>query len=124
VFVDGKSVGTVPKGKPFLLPGLAPGQHTVKGVHQGFEPDGPREETVYPGTESTVNIKLLIPRRRSKQAEDKIKAAEVAAAAQVRAAAADAATKAAETVLKSKAKGEFGDELIDKGIADLKRLLH
>jgi F-type H+-transporting ATPase subunit b len=62
--------------------------------------------------------------RRTKQAEDKIKAAEVSAAAQVRAAAADAATKAAETVLKSKAKGEFGDELIDRGIADLKRLLH
>jgi tetratricopeptide (TPR) repeat protein len=70
VFVDGKSVGIVAKGKPFLLPGLTPGQHTVKGVHQGFEPDGPREETVYPGTESTVNIKLLIPRRRGKPAEE------------------------------------------------------
>ena len=53
-----------------MLPGLTPGQHTVKGVHQGFEPDGPREETVYPGTESTVNIKLLIPRRRGKPAEE------------------------------------------------------
>lgn len=70
VFVDGKSVGIVAKGKPFLLPGLAPGQHTVKGVHQGFEPDGPREETVYPGTESTVNIKILIARRRGKPAEE------------------------------------------------------
>jgi tetratricopeptide (TPR) repeat protein len=70
VFVDGKSVGIVAKGKPFNLPGLTPGQHTVKGVHQGFEPDGPREETVYPGTESTVNIKILIPRRRSKPAEE------------------------------------------------------
>ena len=70
VFVDGKSVGIVAKGKPFTLPGLAPGQHTVKGVHQGFEPDGPREETVYPGTQSTVNIKILIPRRRSKPAEE------------------------------------------------------
>jgi tetratricopeptide (TPR) repeat protein len=70
VFVDGKSVGIVAKGKPFTLPGLTPGQHTVKGFHQGFEPDGPREETVYPGTESTVNIKLLIPRRRGKPAEE------------------------------------------------------
>jgi tetratricopeptide (TPR) repeat protein len=70
VFVDGKSAGLVAKGKPFLLPGLAPGQHTVKGVHQGFEPDGPREETVYPGTASTVNIKILIPRRRGKPAEE------------------------------------------------------
>ena len=70
VFVDGKSVGIVNKGKPFLVPGLQPGQHTVKGVHQGFEPDGPREETVYPGTESTVNIKILIARRRAKPAEE------------------------------------------------------
>lgn len=70
VFVDGKTVGIVAKGKPFLLPGLRSGQHTVKGVHQGFEPDGPREETVYPGTESTVNIKILIARRRAKPAEE------------------------------------------------------
>ena len=70
VFVDGKSVGIVAKGKPFSLPGLVPGQHTVKGVHQGFEPDGPREETVYPGSDSTVNIKILIARRRGKPAEE------------------------------------------------------
>jgi tetratricopeptide (TPR) repeat protein len=68
--VDGKSEGIVAKGKPFVLPGLTPGQHTVKGVHQGFEPDGPREETVYPGTDSTVNIKIMIPRRRGKPAEE------------------------------------------------------
>lgn len=63
-------------------------------------------------------------RRRTKQAEDKIAAAETAAAAQVKAAAADAATKAAEIVLKAEAKGKFGEELIAKGIADLKHLLH
>lgn len=63
-------------------------------------------------------------KRRTKQAEDKIGAAEASAAAQVRAAAADAATKAAEIVLKSKAQGEFGEELVSRGITDLKRLLH
>jgi len=70
VFVDGKSVGVLAKGKPFTVPGLEPGQHTVQGVHQGYEPDGPREETVYPGTESTVNIRILIPRRRERAAEE------------------------------------------------------
>lgn len=63
-------------------------------------------------------------RRRTKQAEEKISAAEAAAAAQVRAAAADAATKAAEIVLKSKAQGTYGDELVGQTIADLKRLMH
>jgi tetratricopeptide (TPR) repeat protein len=70
VFVDGKSQGIVSKDKPFLLPGLQPGQHTVQGVHQGFEPDGPREEMVFPGSQATVNIKILFPRRRSKPAEE------------------------------------------------------
>ena len=70
VFVDNKSIGVVPKGKPFPVPGLAPGQHTVKGVKMGYEPDGPRQETVYPGTDSAVTIKILIPRHRDKAATD------------------------------------------------------
>ena len=63
-------------------------------------------------------------RRRTKQAEEKIASAEAAAASQVRTAAADAATRAAEIVLKAQAKGKYGEDLIDKGIADLKHLLH
>ncbi len=62
--------------------------------------------------------------RRTKQAEDKIASAEAQATAEVRAAAADAATKAAGLVLKDKAQGPFGDELIGKGIDDLKSLFH
>jgi len=70
VFVDGKSVGVVDKKKPLTLPGLAPGVHTVRGVKIGYEPDGPREETVYPGQDITVSIKILIARRRNKAAVD------------------------------------------------------
>ena len=70
VFVDGQAAGVVNKGKPLMLPGLKPGTHTVKGVKMGYEPDGPREETVYPGQESTVSIKILIARRRSRAASD------------------------------------------------------
>ena len=62
--------------------------------------------------------------RRTKQAEEKIASAEAAASSQVRTAAADAATRAAEIVLKAQAKGKYGEDLIDKGIADLKHLLH
>lgn len=36
----------------------------------GYEPDGPREEMVYPGQEATISIKILIPRRRTKAALD------------------------------------------------------
>jgi F-type H+-transporting ATPase subunit b len=62
--------------------------------------------------------------RRTKQAEDKIASAEMQALDQVRGAAADAAAKASEIVLKTQVKGSFGDELVEQDIAGLKRLLH
>ena len=70
VFVDGKTYGVLQKGKPVSVPGLAPGEHTVQGVKMGYEPDGPRQEMVYPGQESPVRIRILIPRRRNKAAAD------------------------------------------------------
>ena len=70
IFVDGKSQGTINKDKPLRLPGLLPGVHTVKGVRMGYEPDGPREETVYPGQETTVTVRIAIARRRTKAALD------------------------------------------------------
>jgi len=71
VFVDGKSAGVVSKGSPLRLPGLRPGAHQIQGVKMGYEPDGPREEMVYPGQESTVKIQILIPRKRPKAAVDR-----------------------------------------------------
>jgi tetratricopeptide (TPR) repeat protein len=70
VFVDGKTYGVLQKGKPLSAPGFAPGEHTVQGVKMGYEPDGPRQEMVYPGQESPVRIRILIPRRRNKAAAD------------------------------------------------------
>ncbi|MGO9260204.1 MAG: tetratricopeptide repeat protein [Bryobacteraceae bacterium] len=70
VFVDGKSVGVLDKGKSLRVPGLTPGEHTVKGVKMGYEPVGPRPEVVYPGEESTVSIKVMIARHRSKAVLD------------------------------------------------------
>ena len=65
VFVDGRSAGVVAKGTPLRLPGISPGAHTIKAVHMGYEPDGPREEVVYPGQDTTVSIRILIARRAS-----------------------------------------------------------
>ena len=72
VFVDGTSRGVINKGTPLRLPGMRPGAHTVQGVKMGYEPDGPREETVYPGREATVSIKILIQRRRPRAAVDQL----------------------------------------------------
>ena len=72
VFVDGKSVGVINKGTPLSLPGLMPGAHTIKAVKMGYEPDGPRDEMVYPGQETTVSVKILIAKRRPKAALDAV----------------------------------------------------
>lgn len=70
VFVDGRSVGVVNQGTALRLPGLDPGAHTIEGVHMGYEPDGPRQEEVYPGEETTVSIRILIARQRNHAAEE------------------------------------------------------
>ncbi|MGC1299678.1 MAG: tetratricopeptide repeat protein, partial [Alloacidobacterium sp.] len=69
-WLDGKNVGTLNKGAGLRLPGLAPGSHTIKAVHMGYQPDGPREEMVYPGQETTVSVRILIPRQRNQSAVD------------------------------------------------------
>lgn len=62
--------------------------------------------------------------RRTKQAAEKIAQAEAQATAEVRAAAAEAATRAAEIVLKENVKGTAADQLVAKGIDEIKRLMH
>jgi F-type H+-transporting ATPase subunit b len=62
--------------------------------------------------------------RRTKMAEAKITHAESQALAEVRAAAAEAAVVAAETILTTTAKGKVADDLIARGIKDLKSKLN
>jgi tetratricopeptide (TPR) repeat protein len=71
VFVDGQSVGVVNKTAALRLPGITPGAHTVEAVHMGYEPDGPRQEVVYPGQETTVTVRILIARNRNHAAVDR-----------------------------------------------------
>jgi tetratricopeptide (TPR) repeat protein len=70
ITIDGKTAGVVSKAATLSLPGLTPGAHTIQGNHNGYEPDGPRQETVYPGQTSTVTIKIMIPVHRKKAAVD------------------------------------------------------
>ena len=62
--------------------------------------------------------------RRTKMAENKIAQAEAQALADVRSAAAEAAVAAAETILTRTVKGKVADDLIAKGIDDVKRKLN
>jgi F-type H+-transporting ATPase subunit b len=62
--------------------------------------------------------------RRTKTAESKIALAEAQALADVRAAAADAAVAAASTILSQSVKGEKADELLAKGIAEVRAKLN
>ena len=62
--------------------------------------------------------------RRTKLAESKIGQAEAQALAEVRAAAADAAVAAAERILTQTAKGKVADDLVTRGIAEVKTKLN
>ena len=62
--------------------------------------------------------------RRSKMAETKIAQAEAQAVADVRAAAAEAAVTAAEKILTDSVKGKVADDLIARGIGDVKSKLN
>jgi F-type H+-transporting ATPase subunit b len=62
--------------------------------------------------------------RRTKTAENKIALAEAQAVADVRAAAAEAAVAAASTVLSQSVKGSVADDLVAKGIAEVKAKLN
>jgi F-type H+-transporting ATPase subunit b len=62
--------------------------------------------------------------RRTKTAESKIALAEAQALADVRAAAAEAAVMAATTVLSQSVKGQIADDLLAKGIAEVRQKLN
>ncbi|MBR0797643.1 ATP F0F1 synthase subunit B [Bradyrhizobium jicamae] len=62
--------------------------------------------------------------RRTKTAESKIALAEAQALADVRAAAANAAVAAASTILSQSVKGSVGDDLVGKGIAEVRAKLN
>ncbi|MFO1109572.1 MAG: ATP F0F1 synthase subunit B [Bradyrhizobium sp.] len=62
--------------------------------------------------------------RRTKTAENKIALAEAQALADVRAAAAEAAVAAASSVLSQSVKGSVADDLLAKGIAEVKSKLN
>ena len=62
--------------------------------------------------------------RRTKMAESKIAQAEAQALADVRSAAAEAAVAAAETILTRTVKGKVAEDLITKGIDDVKQKLN
>lgn len=62
--------------------------------------------------------------RRTKTAESKIALAEAQALADVRAAAANAAVEAASTILSQSVKGSVADDLLTKGIAEVRAKLN
>jgi F-type H+-transporting ATPase subunit b len=82
-----------------------------------------RTEAERLAAEAKAKVEELIARR-TKMAEIKIGQAEQHALAEVRAAAADAAVAAAATILAESAKGKVADDLIAKGIGDVKAKLN
>jgi F-type H+-transporting ATPase subunit b len=74
-------------------------------------------------TEAKAKMEDFVARR-TKTAESKIALAEAQAVADVRAAAANAAVAAASTILSQSVKGSVADDLLAKGIAEVKAKLN
>jgi F-type H+-transporting ATPase subunit b len=85
--------------------------------------EGARGEAERIAAEARVKMEEFVARRR-KMAETKIAQAEAQAVAEVRAAAADAAVTAAEKILSESVKGKVADDLIARGISDVKAKLN
>jgi F-type H+-transporting ATPase subunit b len=84
---------------------------------------GAREEAERVARETHERMTDFVARRTA-AAEAKIAQAEQQATAQVRAAAADAAVRLSETILREQVQGEKAQELLAKGLVDVKTKLH
>jgi len=74
-------------------------------------------------TEAKAKMEDFVARR-TKTAESKIALAEAQAVADVRAAAAEAAVQAASTILSQSVKGQVADDLLTKGITEVRQKLN
>jgi F-type H+-transporting ATPase subunit b len=74
-------------------------------------------------TEAKAKVEDFVARR-TKTAESKIALAEAQAVADVRAAAAEAAVQAASTILSQSVRGQVADDLLTKGITEVRQKLN
>jgi F-type H+-transporting ATPase subunit b len=84
---------------------------------------GAKAEAERLAVEAKTKIEEFVARR-TKMAETKIAQAEAQATADVRGAAADAAISAAEKILTQETKGKLANDLIAKGIEDVRKKLN
>ena len=82
-----------------------------------------RTEAERIATEAKAKLEDFVARR-TRTAENKIALAEAQALADVRAAAAEAAVAAAANIMSQSVKGQVADELLAKGIAEVKQKLN
>ena len=85
--------------------------------------EGAKAEAERIAADAKVKMEEFVVRR-SKMAETKIAQAEAQAVADVRAAAAEAAVTAAEKILSQTVKGKLAEDLIARGIGDVKAKLN
>lgn len=67
IYIDDKLQGRAGPGKNLRVPGLASGQHVIKGVRSGYDPAS-KEVIVYPGQEQTVTLRIQYKRNIKKSA--------------------------------------------------------
>jgi F-type H+-transporting ATPase subunit b len=97
-------------------------RHEAESEAQGII-SGAQAEAERLAVEAKTRMEEFVTRR-TKMAETKIAQAEAQAAADVRAAAAEAAVAAAEKILRQQAQGPLAEQLIARGIEDVRKRLN
>ena len=69
LYVDGKLIGRLSRGKPLTIPSLPSGLHEFRGEHEGYEPDR-KDVMIAPGREVGVSLRIRYVRKVKKPAED------------------------------------------------------
>ncbi len=75
VYLDENFVGKVGTQSPLTIPGLSTGSHTVKGVHEGYEPDT-KQELVIQGQKHTVTLRIQYRREYKRSAVESLESGE------------------------------------------------
>ena len=73
VYVDDTSVGVIDSnGPPLPILGLRPGSHSIRAVKMGYDPFGPREETLAAGQTTPVRVQIDQVRRYQEAAIEEV----------------------------------------------------
>ncbi|MGQ0733415.1 MAG: caspase family protein [Acidobacteriota bacterium] len=69
LYIDGKLIGRISRGKPLVVPSLPAGLHEFRGAREGYEPDR-QDVMIAPGQQTSVSLRIRYVRQPKKPGVD------------------------------------------------------